>query len=203
MIGALLSAAATKGYDVRNCVVLLLAGVALALVSCEGDGPSEEVDDRATPPTAEAGETAAPAPPTATERTARCSATSFRVSFVQADRVRVETEEAVLGFASYTDRAVDSTCPDKQQASSYADAGLGEGVYEDVELLCSAPGEIEIHVHPIRYGSETGPITGSSLTVADLSAGDPRMIVGAVLKNQEEAAVASRIYFASTYCKAA
>jgi hypothetical protein len=184
----------------RAWVGLLLAGVALALVSCGGEGASEAADVAPEAPQTE--QAAAPAAPTATEHTARCSATRFRVSFLQADQVTVETGEGVLAFASYTDRGVDANCPDKPRAPSY-DGALGEGVYEDVELLCSAPGPIEIHVHPIRYGSDTGPVTGSSLTVSDLSVGDPRTIVGAVLKNREEASVASRIYFAPKYCQAA
>jgi hypothetical protein len=181
----------------RACVGLVLARVALALVSCGGEGAPEAAD--VAPQAAQTEQ----ADPTATERTARCSAAEFHVSFLQADQVTVETGEGVLAFASYTDRGVDASCPNKPRASSYADGGLGEGVYEDVELSCSAPGPIEISVHPIRYGSDTGPVTGSSLTVSDLSTGGPRTIVGAVLKNHEEASVASRIYFAPKYCQAA
>jgi hypothetical protein len=185
----------------RAWVGLLLAGVALALVCCGGEGASEAAD--VAPEAAQTEEAAAPVVPAETERTARCSATRFRVSFLQADQVRVETGERVLAFASYTDRGVDASCPEKPPEFSYADGALGEGVYEDVELSCSAPGPIEIHVHPIRYGSDTGPVVGSSLTVSDLSVGDPRTIVGAVLKNREEASIASRIYFAPKYCQAA
>ena len=183
------------------CLVLPLAAVAFALVSCGG----EDASDGAKSGTSEgekATQAEAPATPTTTTRTARCSASTFRISFVQADRVTIESGDGVLAFASYSDRGIDASCPDTPPASSYADVGLGDGVYQDVELSCTAPGAIEIHVNPIREG-EAGPVVGSSLSVSDLAASKPQTIVAAVLENREQASVASRIHFAPKYCQVA
>ena len=186
----------------RNaCLVLPLAAVAFALVSCGGEDASNEAKS-GTSEGAKAIEAEAPATPTTTTRTARCSASTFRISFVQTDRVTIESGEGVLAFASYSDRGVDARCPDTRPASSYGDVGLGDGVYQDVELSCTAPGAIEIHVNPIREG-RSGPRRGSSLSVSDLAASKPQTIVAAVLENREQAPVASRIYFAPKYCQAA
>ena len=138
----------------RNiCLVLLLAAVALALLSCSGEDAAE--DDNGAREAAETKQTAALAAPTTTERTARCAAESFRVSFVQADRVTVETGEGVLAFASYTDRTVDASCPDKPLAAQYADGELGEASTRTSNS--HAPHLARSRFTSIRFATEAKP----------------------------------------------
>jgi hypothetical protein len=108
-----------------------------------------------------------------------------------------------LAFASYTDRGIGPTCKVKRATRSYAYGQLGEeGVYGDAKLTCTARDGVEIHVHPIWDGY-VDQVGGSVLLVSVPSGRKPEAIVSAVLKNQEHASVASRIYYASRYCELA
>lgn len=176
--------------------------VLFTLTGC-GGGEEQGARDGASASSAQSASKAiASERPSAYTRTAACSTSAFEVAFDQDEAVTVTSSGRELAFASYTDRGIAETCTVKAPTRSYASGLREEGVYRDAKLTCTGRGGIEIHVHPIWDGN-TGGIAGSNLLVAVSSGKKPEVIVSAVLKNQEQASVASRIYFAPGYCELA
>jgi hypothetical protein len=178
----------------------------LAFAACSGSDDEESVGgDEASASKSESASkpVSASTPPSSFKATAACSASIVQVAFDQDEAITVTSDGQELAFASYTHRGVGATCKVKGPTRSYAYGHLGkEGVYGDANLTCTARGGIEIHVHPIWDGY-VGQVGGSVLLVSVPSGSKPETIVSAVLKNQEQASVASRIYYASRYCELA
>jgi hypothetical protein len=178
----------------------------LAFAACGGSDDKENVGgDEAIASKSESVSkpVSASTPPSSFKATAVCSASIVQVVFDQDEAITVTSGGQELAFASYTDRGIGSTCKVKGPTRSYAFGHLGEeGVYSDAKLTCTGRDGIEIHVHPVWDGY-VGRVGGSVLLVSVSSGTKPKAIVSAVLKNQEQASVASRIYYASQYCELA
>jgi hypothetical protein len=187
---------------VRVGVVVAL----LAFAACSGSDDEESVGgDEASASKSESASkpVSAPTPPSSFKATAVCPASIVEVVFDQDEAITVTSGGQELAFASYTDRGIGATCKVKGPTRSYAFGRLGEeGVYRDAKLTCTGRDGIEIQVHPVWDGY-VGRVGGSVLLVSVPSGSKPKAIVSAVLKNQEHASVASRIYYASRYCELA
>jgi hypothetical protein len=196
-----------RGKVLRRAWVPVGVGVALlAFAACTGSDDEESVGgDEATVSQSESASwpVSAPTPPSSFKATAVCPASIVQVVFDQDEAITVTSGGQDLAFASYTDRAIGATCKVKGPTRSYAFGHLGEeGVYRDARLTCAARDGVEIHVHPVWDGY-VGRVGGSVLLVSVPSESKPKAIVSAVLKNHEQASVASRIYYASRYCELA
>jgi hypothetical protein len=177
----------------------------LAFAACTGSDDDESVGDEASASKSESTSrpVSAPTPPSSFKATAVCPGSIVQVVFDQDEAITVTSGGQELAFASYTDRGIGATCKVKGPTRSYAFGHLGEeGVYRDARLTCTGPDGIEIQVHPVWDGY-VGRVGGSVLLVSVPSGSKPKAIVSAVLKNQEHASVASRIYYASRYCELA
>jgi hypothetical protein len=178
----------------------------LAFAACGGSDDEESVGgDEASAAKSESASkpVSASTPPSSFKATAACSASIVQVAFDQDEAITVTSGGQELAFASYKDRGIGATCKVKGPTRSYTFGHLGEeGVYGDAKLTCTAQDGIEIHVHPVWDGY-VGEVGGSVLLVSVPSGSKPEAIVSAVLKNQEHASVASRIYYASRYCELA
>ena len=185
-----------------STLVAVFAGASLA--GCGSGSNEQETRREATPPAATAATTTASGPASTESRTVACQATIFDVDFVQAESVSVTSEGRSLAAASYTDRGVSTDCTSTEKPRVFAEnPALEDGVYEDARLNCEAPEQIEIDVHPIVDGDNNNAVIGSNLLVFTRSSKTAEVLVSAVLKNQEQAAVASRLYYAAAYCKPA
>ncbi len=177
---------------------LLAVAAFLPLASCGGSN-DPNVTTAAKRPSDEPA--ASETRPSARSRTAACRAARFEVAFVQSESVSITSGGRTLAKASYLDRDVSPRCVSAQIPRSGAAGGLNDGVYEDVRISCAAGESIVISVHPIRDGDNAMAVSGSSLAVY-ASAGDGTdVVLAAVLKNREQAAVASRLYYTPGYCK--
>jgi hypothetical protein len=177
----------------------------LAFAACGGSDDDSVGGDEASASKSESASkpVSASTPPSSFKATAACSASIVQVVFDQDEAITVTSGGQELAFASYTDRGIGATCSVKGPTRSYAYGHLGEeGVYGDAKLTCTARDGIEIHVHPVWDGY-VGQVGGSVLLVSVPSGSKPEAIVSAVLKSEEHASVASRVYYASRYCEPA
>lgn len=182
-----------------------LVVVAVALPSCGAEGDEAapaQAAERQAAETSAAPEAPEPPEPSDHEAVATCDAGPLEIDFVQADELRIRGTSGELAFASYTDRAVSEACRPATLPRRARYNGLGPGIYRDVGVTCDANGPVTIHVQPVVDGDNTLEVMGSNVGVYAPVAGRPTMIVSAVMKNREHAAIASRIYIAPSVCRA-
>lgn len=107
-----------------------------------------------------------------------CDAREIRAAFDPAQGAVVATGETVLGSATYASGAVSETCRRIPRGSFVPGEPLRVS-YEPVDVVCTAPRDVDLEVHPILNG-DTGRIFGSNLIV---SYGNPaRTLFAAVVK---------------------
>ena len=179
---------------------LLALAALLPLTSCGG---SEDPDRAGGAERAAKEPASTETKPSGRSRTAVCRVGPFEVEFVQGEGVSVTSTGQTIAQASYTDRTVSPRCVDAQLPRSNSGGGLNAGVYEDVRVSCAAGDPIVISAHPIRDGDNAMAVVGSSLAVYTRAGDKTDVVLAAVLKNREQAAVASRLYYAPRYCKRA
>jgi hypothetical protein len=161
----------------RVALAVVIAGTLLGLGACGGDGESEVAS-----------------PPDPNGQRAVCPATEFSVDFDPEGGASLTTALGNLASATLDGFVISKSCETTFLNRDYSDAELAaEPLQNRGDVVCEAPGEIEIDVHPIVDPSDA--VVGSNLIV---TAGDtPTMIVSAVLKSG-----GSRLHYSASRCTA-
>jgi hypothetical protein len=151
------------------------------------------------PTTTEVGTDALPksAPPWHKELSV-CKTQSFSVVYNRdIPAILVKSGDQVIAWAGLYRRDVSEGCRDvrRKPPASVANEPPPKGIYDSVELRCSAPGRIRIDARPIELH---GSVNGSIIVVSVAGATD--WLVSPIVVNEVEG---RRVYVNDKYCAAA
>jgi hypothetical protein len=124
-----------------------------------------------------------------------CKAQSFSVLYNRdIPAILVKRDDRVIAWAGLYRRDVSDDCRDvpRKPPASVSNEPPPQGIYESVELRCSAPGKIRVDAHPIEMN---GSVYGSQVYIT--IAGTPDWLISAIAVESVEG---RRLYVNDKYC---